>query len=55
MSLRLLLVLIAENATYAKQNAYWKQIDDATDVSCLMLAILSDALKKHMSRWMVVK
>ena len=38
---------LAENETCAKQNAYQKQIDDAIDVSCLMLTTMSAELKKQ--------
>ena len=38
---------LAENETCAKQNAYQKQVDDAIDVSCLMLTTMSAELKKQ--------
>ena len=38
---------LVENETCAKQNAYQKQIDDAIDVSCLMLTTMSAELKKQ--------
>ncbi|KAL8121317.1 hypothetical protein AgCh_018158 [Apium graveolens] len=39
--------LLAENKACAKQNSYQKHIDDATDVSCLMLTIMSVELQKQ--------
>ncbi|KAL8147972.1 hypothetical protein AgCh_005340 [Apium graveolens] len=49
--------LLAENETCAKQNAYKKQIDYATDVSCLMLAISVELPKQqeHIDEYDVIK
>ena len=47
-----------ENATRAQQNAYQKQVDDANDVACLMLATMSAELQKqheHMDAYEMIE
>ena len=49
---------LAEGATRAQQNAYQKNIDDVTDVACLMLATMSPELQKqhvHMDAYSMIE
>ncbi len=41
---------LPENATRAERDTFRNYQDDATDISCLMLATMSSELQKHMRR-----
>ena len=45
---------LSEGASRAQHNVYPKHIDDDTDVTYLMLAIMSPELKKNISIWMLI-